>query len=429
MDNHEHQHQSGSVASVQYRLRSDLIFAEREEGGKKSTVLKDPRSQKYYYFNDITCAVLRMFDGETSAEDVPARFAAENGRKLSSKSVDGLISHAKSLGLFEDDSVAEAGEPAASKTAKPRRSPFNFNILYIRLPAFDPSSILSRFDWLSRILFSRPAYALLLGMLAWCTYLQFVDSYTRYYNSFYVFQYFDGWVATWFILAVSGLLHECGHALAVRRYGGEVREMGFLFYLLQPALYTNASDAAMMPRAQRIMVSLAGVYVEGFVYCVTVLLWYFYPPFSTVGNLAFITGFVLFSRIFLNLVPLLRLDGYFILRDVLGVPNLRPRSFKYLLSRLPVVGVHFRSKRAPTTREQKIFFIYGLLSLITVVFFLGNVYWRTYQRWGHRWEWLLGATVLTVFIVVTVRRRIRSSMQGSLVNESHAPFARLGGPG
>lgn len=428
MDEHEHQQQSGNVASVHHRLRSDLIFAEHEEGGRKSTVLKDPRSQKYYYFNEMTCAVLRMFDGETSVEDVPARFAAEKGRKLSAKSVDGLIARAKSLDLFVDDSaVPEAGDPTSSEPAKKRRR--SFNILYIRLPTFDPSSVLSRFDGLGRILFSRPAYALLLGMLAWCTYLQFFDSYTRYYNSFYVFQYFKGWVAIWIVLGVSGLLHECGHALAVRRYGGEVREMGFLLYMLHPALYTNASDAALMPRAQRIMVSLAGVYVEGFIYCATVLLWYFSPPFSTVGNLAFITGFVLFSRVLMNLVPLLRLDGYFILRDVLGVPNLRPRSFRYLMSRLPVVGVRFRSKQASTTREQLILLIYGSLSAIAIVFFLGSVYWRTYKAWGDRWEWMLGATVVTGFIIYTIRRRILSSMQRSPVNESHAPFARLGGPG
>lgn len=426
MDEQKQQQELEFDATERYQLRDDLIFAEREEGGRKSTVLKDPRSQKYYHFNEMTCAALRMFDGETLIEEIPARFSAEHGRKLGQKSVEGLVLRAMKLGLFDDGSPVEEATPN-SDTARPRRrSPFN--LLYIRLPAFDPSSVLRHFDRLGRILFCRPAYVLLLTMLAWCTYLQFFDAYTRYYNSFYVFQYFDGWVLTWIVLGVSGLLHECGHALAVRRYGGEVREMGFLLYLFQPALYTNASDAALMPRGQRIMVSLAGVYVEGFVYCLTVVIWYFQPPFSTIGNLAFISGFVLLNRIFINLIPLLRLDGYFILRDVLGVPNLRPRSFVFLLSQLPIVGSRFQSKQAPTQRERRIFLIYGSLSLVTVLAVLGSIYWRTYERWGDRWEWAVGATILTVIVLVSIRRRLKNYLQQSPINEPRAALGRLGGP-
>src|SRR2546430_2855596 len=88
-------------------------------------------------------------------------------------------------------------------------------------------------------------------------------------SSFQIFRFFRGWAVTYALLFVATLLHETGHAMACLRYGGKVRSIGFVLYLFQPACYTTVTDAWLFPRKlHRIVVSLGGVYIEGFLFAI-----------------------------------------------------------------------------------------------------------------------------------------------------------------
>lgn len=122
-------------------------------------------------------------------------------------------------------------------------------------------------------------------------------------------------------------LHELGHGLAVRRYGGEVRELGAALMFLTPALYVDAGTAnAFASARQRALVSAAGILVELALAALAFLVWVAAGP-GLVRDTALAVAMIgSISTLFFNGNPLLRLDGYFVLCDALQLPNLAARS-------------------------------------------------------------------------------------------------------
>lgn len=137
------------------------------------------------------------------------------------------------------------------------------------------------------------------------------------------------------------ILHEFFHALSCNRHGGQVNEMGMLFILFIPLTYVNASSSWTFPsRCQRIHVALAGMYIELFVAWLSILYWA--THMGTAGgllahNIILVAGV---SSLLFNANPLMRFDGYYVLSDIVQIPNLyfhgltsvRRRSKKFWLN-------------------------------------------------------------------------------------------------
>jgi CRP-like cAMP-binding protein len=123
--------------------------------------------------------------------------------------------------------------------------------------------------------------------------------------------------------------HELGHAVVETHYGRHIGSAGFMIYFGSPAFFVDASDGLMMERRQRILQSAAGPLFE-LVLAGMAAVWIFLFPDS--GASPFLYRFALLNLfvIFLNLVPLLELDGYWIFSDLIQVPDLRPRSLAFI---------------------------------------------------------------------------------------------------
>jgi CRP-like cAMP-binding protein/Zn-dependent protease len=124
-------------------------------------------------------------------------------------------------------------------------------------------------------------------------------------------------------------LHELGHAAVLVHYGRRVKSAGFMIYFGSPAFFVEASDVLMLDRRQRIVQAWAGPFAELMVAGVASMVALAFPEAAISGVLykfAVLNYFVLS----MNLVPLLELDGYFILSDLIQVPDLRPRSLSFL---------------------------------------------------------------------------------------------------
>ena len=139
-------------------------------------------------------------------------------------------------------------------------------------------------------------------------------------------------VYLWAALGVVKVIHEFGHGLSCKVFGGEVHEMGALFLCLSPALYCNVSDAWTLPNKwHRIVISAAGIYVELIIASAATFVWWNTPSHPFVNNLALSLMVVCsVSTIVFNANPLMRYDGYYVLADWLEIPNLRERSNRFL---------------------------------------------------------------------------------------------------
>lgn len=132
-------------------------------------------------------------------------------------------------------------------------------------------------------------------------------------------------------LILSKLLHELGHAYFCRKFGGEVHTLGLMLLVFTPVPYVDVTSSwSLRSRRQRVLVGAAGMIVELFVAALCAFLWARTSPGGVNAvcyNIMFITSV---STLLFNLNPLLRFDGYYILTDLIGMPNLAQRAGLHL---------------------------------------------------------------------------------------------------
>ena len=128
------------------------------------------------------------------------------------------------------------------------------------------------------------------------------------------------------------VIHEFGHGLSCKAFGGECHEMGVLLMCLSPALYANVTDAwTLADKWKRIVISFAGIYVELVIASVATFVWWYTGKYPTVNNIALcIMVLCSVSTVMFNANPLMRFDGYYMLADWLEVPNLREKANRFL---------------------------------------------------------------------------------------------------
>ncbi len=172
-------------------------------------------------------------------------------------------------------------------------------------------------------------------------------------------------------LTVIGV-HELAHGLTVKQYGRELNRGGFLLYWGMPAFYVDTRDMWLSPRRERIAVSWAGPHsglIIGGVMGVLLAAVLVYPLPSILTTFLYQLGLIAYLTVFVNLNPLLELDGYFILMDWLEMPNLRARAIHFWREQVwgkiktAYTEKTWQIQPADLPRDEQIFFVYGGLTL------------------------------------------------------------------
>jgi putative peptide zinc metalloprotease protein len=130
-------------------------------------------------------------------------------------------------------------------------------------------------------------------------------------------------VFLWGTLAATKVIHELGHGIACRHYGGECHQIGVILLVFSPTLYCDVSDSWMLPdKWQRIIIGAAGMLIESIVSSLALFGWWFTQP-GLLNHLLLNVFFVsAVTTVIFNLNPLMRYDGYYMLSDLLEIPNL-----------------------------------------------------------------------------------------------------------
>jgi multidrug resistance efflux pump len=288
------------------------------------------------------------------------------------------------------------------------------NPLYFRIPLFDPDRIFSALEPWVRFIWTRPfavLYAVLVALAGYVAVVHRVELWERLPDLSA-----GGWVGALIVAAVAlTTLHEFAHGLTCKHFGGKVPELGFLLILFfMPALYVDVSDAWLFRgRARRAIVGLAGPMHDLLAAAVVVLVWRVLPP-GPWDVALFTIAVAAAASLVMNLNPLLRLDGYYILSDLSGIANLRRgalRAFGRALQRL-------RGQRPTTTLSRRgAFFlaIYGGMSLLyisVVLLLLGRLVTGASTQVAGLWGPLLIAAVLVVLLRRPALRLVRAAGRG-----------------
>ena len=142
-----------------------------------------------------------------------------------------------------------------------------------------------------------------------------------------------GFLAVLVIYVIIAFVHEIAHAFAVKSYGRDIRKGGFMIYFGMPTFFVDTMDIWMEPRRARIIVSWAGAYSQLILGGVSSMVAALFPE-TLLGSLLFKFAFFSYLWVFINLNPLLEMDGYFILIDWLDITFLRRKSLKFVRSKL-----------------------------------------------------------------------------------------------
>jgi putative peptide zinc metalloprotease protein len=317
-----------STTSGNIRSRPDLQFVPQGTGDARYWVVEDPVSLKYFRLQDEERLILQLLDGRTALDQVKEQFEQRFAPlRLSVWQLHAFLFHLHELGLVVADAPRQ-GTVLQERRQKNRTREVLSAItspLAIRLPGIAAEPIV---EWLYprvRWLFSPACLLACLALVltaAGLVALNFAAFQSRLPDFWH---FFDPRSLVLFAAALVGIkaLHELGHALTCRHFGGRCREFGVLLLVFMPTLYCDVSDAwRLRSRWQRILVSSAGMLVELVLASVATLLWWFSEP-GLLNSLCLRVMFVCsVGTLLFNLNPLLRCDGYFILSDLVNVPNL-----------------------------------------------------------------------------------------------------------
>lgn len=162
-----------------------------------------------------------------------------------------------------------------------------------------------------------------------------------------------------FIMGVGLFAHEFGHIAACDNFGANHGNIGFGFYLFTPVMYADVTDIWRLPVRQRLIVNLAGIYMGNFIAFV------FFIVYIIMDDYMFLYLFYLqFFESLYNLNPFIKYDGYWILSDLINVPNLHKEAYSRVWG--------FRHNKQYTTKDW-LLTLYGTMSLIFIIVFLISV--------------------------------------------------------
>jgi putative peptide zinc metalloprotease protein len=393
-----------SALEARPKLVPDVRIVRREHRGKAHFVVKEPREQKYYQFGEMEVGLMKLMDGHRTPTDISYAAAEQLGLRPEPGQIADFAQKLKRLGLVErtpSEQHLMLMERLRSERKVRARRHTRGSILRLRFSVGDPDRLFAwavkRIGWMWTppfVLFCLALFAVY-GVIV-------ISNWSSLWAGTVGLVTLSGfgpwdWVLLYFLSLVIIGIHELGHGLTTKYFGGEVHEMGGVLGYFSPALFCNTNDAwTFEKRAHRLWVTFAGPWIQLVIAAVAAIVWVLTEPATAIHHVAFLCvliGGIL--SVLTNFNALIPLDGYYALSDWLEIPNLRRRSFDYWgwLSKKHLLGLEVAPP--PTTpRERRVFLIYGGLSIAyTAVVIVASAFWLilVIGRLIGPWVWLIAA--------------------------------------
>ena len=323
---------SSSARSLSIRRRPDLIARRQHYLGRSYWVVKDPVGLTYFRFQEEEYALLNWLDGQISLDEIKDRFEAEfPPQKITLDEIQQFLGMLHRSGLVIA-AVGGQGKQLLKRRRERRRKELMArlaNVLCIRFKGIDPERFLNwLYPWIKWFYSPAAVFAcIFFGLSALTLVMVQFQTVMNRLPAFHEFFSFQNALLLSATLGLTKVLHEFGHGMTCKHFGGECHELGVMVLVLTPCLYCNVSDSWLLPNKwQRAAIGAGGMYVELVLASFATWIWWFSEP----GLLNHICLNVMFvcsvSTLVFNANPLLRYDGYYILSDITEIPNLRQKS-------------------------------------------------------------------------------------------------------
>lgn len=327
---------NSAMRPLKLRCRPDLVSNRHRYHGRVYWVVKEPVGLNYFRFHEEEYAILKMLDGQTSLQQIKERFQQQFApQRITLQDLQQFVGMLHRSGLVISQASGQGRQLRRRGDQRKKRELLGklANVFALRFRGIDPERILNFLIPFTWWLFT-PLCVMVVALFALSALMLVGLEYEEFRAKLPTFEQFfaaDKWIYLGATMAIVKILHEFGHGLSCKKFGGECHEMGLMFLVFTPCLYCNVSDSWMLPNKwHRVFIGAAGMYVELILASIATWIWWF----STDGLINFLCLSVMFicsvSTVMFNGNPLLRFDGYYILMDILEIPNLRQKSTEIL---------------------------------------------------------------------------------------------------
>lgn len=368
------------VRAMSPRLRPQVQITRQHYRGMRWHVAHDPTTNQYFRLSPIAHEFVGLLDGTRSVEQVWELVLSRYGDHAPTQNeIISLLSQLYNSNLLRVDHSPETEQllGRGKERTKKKVQQQAIGLMYFRVKLLNPDRILA---WLEPIL--RPVLNPV-GLIAWLVLLiaalaTALPHWSELVNGFgsAVAPANWGWIMAVFV--VTKIIHETGHGVICKRFGGQVPEMGIMMLVLLPSPYVDASACwAFESKYRRMAVGAGGMIFELFVASIAAFVW---TATRDTGGLphqlaynAMLTSGV--STVLFNANPLMRFDGYYILSDLLEVPNLMQRSTGMLKHLAQVYIYRIKNANPPSSvpSEQAILIAYGIAALVYRLFLFVSI--------------------------------------------------------
>ncbi len=348
------------------QLRPHLSFSSHVYRGETWHIIADPLGAQNFRCPRSVFRFLQRLNGSTRVGEAYQVLQQEEGEAAPSQAeVVQLLANLIEKDLLQGDVPVSAMDLYQRHDQFKRRSGFQRwgRPLSVKFSLLDPDQLLEKLRPYCGFVFSAAFFRLMLlviclgSVIAYSHWGELVEHWAvRFMNP-------QNLLLLWLLYPLVKGLHELGHAIAIKHWGGEVHDMGVLFLVFIPVPYVDASSShQFVSKQQRMLVAAAGILVELCLASLALLVWLNTEAgwlSDMAFNIALVGGL---STVFVNGNPLLRFDGYYVLADAIEMPNLYSRSNRYLAywSKRLLLGLPDLSSPVSGRGEARWLAVYGL---------------------------------------------------------------------
>jgi putative peptide zinc metalloprotease protein len=398
------------------RLHPLIVAREHIEEGERVVHAIVSGANQMYRFTAEQWRLIQLFNGENSFEDVARLFREQTGIRYSP---DDIREYTSGLDEIWYASAEQPNLTLAQKEAEERnrRTKKWEDITMITVGHWDPDEYLNWVHSWAKFIYTRWFTSLTLAFFAVMAGI-FIARWNEIGAD--TWKYYDftekGLVQIaefWLLFCFLGFFHESAHGLTCKHFGGAVHKMGFLLYYLEPCFFVDVTEVYVYAgKWERIATSIAGIWVELIFCSAASILWWGTPVGTPAHDLAYkiilITGV---GVVLINLNPLIKLDGYYILCELLGIIGLKEDSTAFVSSwvkknifRLPV-EVEFVPRR-----RRWAFTIYALASGLysySLLYLVVGFSYNVFRKYSPDWAFLPALLVAWLLFRSRIRTLVR----------------------
>jgi putative peptide zinc metalloprotease protein len=427
------------------------VWKEHVEEGKLIVRVLVPSQEAMFRFPPANWELAQLFDGSRSYEEIAQLYSDQAGAQYIAEDVREFAASLEAA-EFWYKTPQEKNILLMQKDAQKRRKALRVakskygDLAQISFPAVNPDEFLT---WLHKYTYWVYTWwwtaitLVVFGVMTGITLRHWseIGRDTLHFFNFSEKSWAD--VGIFYLVAVGAMCwHEIGHGHACKHFGGRVRSMGFLLIYLAPGFYTDTSEGQVMAtRSQRFVISLAGAWSELYICAVATVVWWVTAPDTLVHSVAYmlmlITGI---ASVLINFNPLIKLDGYYMMSEVLQLVDLKESSTAYVSAwvkrhiwRLPVEVPYVpRHRRFGYAVYALLSGFYSYTVLYVVARLVGNIFRNFDPDWSFIPEFATAAIVFRSririlvnfmkFVYLDKKDRIR---RWSVSRHPVTPFAAL----